>query len=45
MAKILSKIEFKVVHKHRTSVGNSARSRPKNKHKRASFKRYRGQGK
>jgi len=45
MAKILSKIEFKVVHKHRTSIGNSAQSRPKNKHKRASFKRYRGQGK
>lgn len=44
MAKMLSKIEFKVVHKHRTSIGNSAQSRPKNKHKRASFKRYRGQG-
>jgi len=45
MAKISSKIEFKVVHKHRTSIGNSAQSRPKNKRKRASFKRYRGQGK
>jgi|TARA_R110000803_G_scaffold203589_1_gene269225 hypothetical protein len=45
MAKMVSKVEFKVVHKHRTSIGNSPQSRPKNKHKRASLKRYRGQGK
>ena len=31
--------------KKRTSIGNSVRSTPKNKHKRAAFKRYRGQGK
>ena len=29
----------------RTSIGHSVRSRPKNKHKRRSFKKYRGQGK
>jgi hypothetical protein len=28
----------------KTSIGNSVNSRPANKHKRASFKRYRGQG-
>ena len=28
-----------------TSIGHSVRSRPKNKHKRRSFKKYRGQGK
>jgi len=28
----------------RTSIGASVRSRPKNKHKRRSFKKYRGQG-
>jgi len=31
--------------KKRTSIGNSIRSRPKNKHKRRSFKKYKGQGK
>ena len=31
--------------KKRTSIGQSKRSRPKNKHKRRSFKRKRGQGK
>jgi len=31
--------------KKRTSIGNSIRSRPKNKHKRRNFKKYRGQGK
>jgi len=31
--------------KKRTSIGSSIRSRPKNKHKRRSFKQYRGQGK
>jgi len=31
--------------KHVTSIGHSVRSRPKNKHKRRSWKRYKGQGK
>ena len=31
--------------KHVTSIGNSKRSTPKNKKKRTSWKRYRGQGK
>jgi len=31
--------------KHVTSIGHSVRSTPKNKKKRASWKRYRGQGK
>ena len=30
--------------KKRTSIGTSPLSKPKNKHKRRSFKRYRGQG-
>ena len=34
---------FKV--KKRTAIGRSVRSRPKNKHKRRSWKKYRGQGK
>ena len=29
----------------RTSIGNSPRSRPKNKHKRRQYVKYRGQGK
>ena len=29
----------------RTSIGNSVRSRPKNKHQKRSWKKYRGQGK
>mgnify|MGYP006899567933 CR=1 FL=1 len=45
MAKMVSKVEFKIVHKKRTSIGDSARSKPSNKRKRFSFKRYRGQGK
>jgi len=28
-----------------TSIGNSCRSRPKNKHKKRNWKKYRGQGK
>jgi len=44
MAKMVSKVDFKIVHKHRTSIGNSPQSRPKNKRKRPSFKKYRGQG-
>jgi hypothetical protein len=31
--------------KKRTSIGSSRRSKPKNKHKRANWKKYRGQGK
>ena len=31
--------------KHVTSIGHSVRSKPKNKHKRRSWKKYRGQGK
>jgi|TARA_R100000781_G_C4076914_1_gene126404 hypothetical protein len=31
--------------KKRTSIGQSSRSKPKNKHKRRSWKKYRGQGK
>jgi len=31
--------------KKRTSIGNSKRSKPKNKHKRKNWKKYRGQGK
>ena len=31
--------------KHVTSIGHSVRSTPKNKHKRRSWKKYRGQGK
>lgn len=36
---------FKGNGKKRTSIGNSVRSRPKSKHKKRSFKKYRGQGK
>ena len=31
--------------KKRTSIGDSVRSRPKNKYKKRSWKKYRGQGK
>ena len=31
--------------KKTTSIGNSVRSRPKNKNKKRSYKKYRGQGK
>ena len=31
--------------KKRTSIGRSVRSRPKNKNKKRSYKKYRGQGK
>lgn len=31
--------------KKRTSIGQSSRSRPKNKNRRENFKKYRGQGK
>jgi hypothetical protein len=45
MAKMASNEQFKIVHKKRTSIGDSTRSKPSNKRKRPSFKRYRGQGK
>ena len=35
---------FKGNGKKRTSIGNSPRSRPKNKHKRKNWKKSRGQG-
>ncbi len=31
--------------KKRTTIGDSGRTRPKNKHKKRSHKKYRGQGK
>ena len=31
--------------KKRTSIGDGPRSRPKNKHKKRTWKKYRGQGK
>jgi hypothetical protein len=31
--------------KKKTSIGNSVRSKPKNKHKRRTWKQYKGQGK
>jgi hypothetical protein len=36
---------FKSFFKKVTSIGNSVRSRPKNKHKRRNYKKYKGQGK
>jgi len=35
---------YKIGVKKRTSIGSSPLSRPKNKHKRRKFKKYRGQG-
>ena len=43
--KAKSYIEHEAGPKKRTSIGQSVRSRPKNKHKRRSFKKYKGQGK
>ena len=37
--------KFKEFFKKKTSIGNSVRSRPTNKHKRRNWKKYRGQGK
>jgi|TARA_B100000959_G_C14428217_1_gene397458 hypothetical protein len=42
-AKILEPVKEK--HKKVTSIGHSPRSVPKNKKKRVSWKRYKGQGK
>jgi len=45
MAKKQIKVyEHKEVVKKKTSIGNSVRSRPTNKHKRRSWKKYQGQG-
>jgi hypothetical protein len=38
-------IEHEAGPKKRTSIGQSVRSRPKNKQKRRLYKRYKGQGK
>jgi len=43
MAKQKEQVKVEPV-KKRTSIGSSTRSRPANKSKRASWKRYRGQG-
>ena len=42
--KRLSTVTRKVPTPKRTSIGNSRYSRPKNKHKKAGWKLYRGQG-
>lgn len=44
MARFVGTKTFKVVNKKRTSIGQSVRSKPKNKHKKVDFKKYRGQG-
>ncbi len=43
--KKLATITRKTPTPKRTSIGNSRYSRPKNKHKKAGWKLYRGQGK
>lgn len=43
MAKVVAQFREKPI-KKRTSIGSSHLSRPKNKHKRVGFKKYRGQG-
>ena len=45
MAKQFSVGIYREPVKNRTSIGDSVRSRPKNKNKRRSWKKYRGQGK
>ena len=42
--KTVRTIERKTPKPKRTSIGKSIFSRPKNKHKRAGWKKYRGQG-
>jgi len=42
--KKLASIERKNPTPKRTSIGRSNKSRPKNKHKRSAWKKYRGQG-
>ena len=41
----LEAVSRKIPTPKRTSIGKSRKSRPKNKHKRAGWKLYRGQGK
>ena len=43
MAKTPSNEYFTPI-KKRTSIGRSSRTRPKNKHKRRQYRKYRGQG-
>lgn len=44
--KIKEKNKFEINPRKRiTSIGKSRNTRPKNKHKKRSFKKYRGQGK
>ena len=43
--KTVRAIERKAPTPKRTSIGKSAYSRPKNKHKKKGWKKYRGQGK
>ena len=38
------KVTFKLTKGHATSIGNGPRSRPKNKHKRLSWKKHQKQG-
>ena len=45
MAKQFSSAVYREPVKKRTSIGNSVRSRPKNKYKKRTWKKYRGQGK
>ena len=45
MAKGLNVSIYREPVKKRTSIGNSVRSRPKNKYKKRTWKKYRGQGK
>jgi hypothetical protein len=45
MAQITTRTEYFTPVKKRTSIGNSPRSKPKNKHKRRSWKAYHRQGK
>ena len=45
MARGINVVAYESGPKKRTSIGNSPRSRPKNKHKRKQYVKYRGQGK
>lgn len=45
MAKLLVRNEYFTPIKKRTSIGNSSRSKPKNKHSLKSWKKYNRQGK
>jgi hypothetical protein len=45
MAHITTRSEYFTPTKKRTSIGHSTRSKPKNKHKRRTWKKYNRQGK